>query len=98
MKSLFDPVLEYRRFIQSERTEEERAAKLSALAEKGGTTADSILYEFFRGDDILDPAICDRESIEAFAKRFRVQKDPQVLAAIALARPKREFIKLNNSL
>lgn len=94
MKSLFDPVLEYRRYIQSERTDDDKKEKLRALAEKGNTTPDSILYEFFRGDDLLDPAICDRESIEAFAKKFRIEKDPQVLAVIAIARPKREYVKL----
>ena len=94
MVKLYDPVLEYRRFIQCEHSADEKATMLAELAKKGGTTPESILYEFLRGDDLLDPSICDRESIEAFAKKNKITNDPQVLASIALARPRGAFQKL----
>ena len=101
MKYFFDPVLEYRRFTQVYRSEEEKAMKLNALA---GTTRmhrelligklpkekiiAAILDGYRRGEDILDPNFFDRQDIVDFATENGLLNDPQVLAAITAAKPR----------
>lgn len=94
MRDPKDPVLEYRRYIQKQRSADDKRLKLKDLSSAWGTTPASILYEFLRGDDLPDPYICDREAIEKFAKKYHVENDPQVVALLTIARPLAEFVKL----
>ena len=99
----FDPTLEYRRFVQMPRTEEQKATKLDGLAQRvrkhpeltisviptdQGIIA-AILEDYNRGGDILDPELFDREDIAEFALEYGIQDDPQVLASVAAAKPRK---------
>ena len=95
---MFDPALEYRKFVQRARTEEQRKAKLTALAERwmartGDCSVEEairrILYNYSVGYDILDPDFFDREDIQEFAERNGIERDPQVIAFIKRAQPRR---------
>ena len=94
---LFDPILEYRIFIQSKRTKEETTAFLSAAATKGKTTPAKILLGYANGDDILDPDIFFREDIEEFARAHGLEHDRQVIMAINKARPEKEYHLLHRN-
>jgi hypothetical protein len=99
----FDPALELRRFLQVPRTEGQKTKKLAELAlrvrkhpeltisviptDQGIIAA--ILEDYNRGGDILDPELFDREDIAEFALEYGIQNDPQVLASIAAAKPRK---------
>lgn len=91
MKTYFDPVLEYRIYIQKARTEAQKKAKLSKLAEKAHTSITRILKEYAAGEDIMDPEIFEREDIIAFAEAYGIQNDPQVIRFINRARTAQEW-------
>lgn len=89
---MFNQVLEYRRFVQTFRSEAEKRDKLLALAAKikGDDPitkrAEAILGAYLRGEDILDPELFDREDIVIFAKENQIQDDPQVVSFIEKAK------------
>ena len=87
----YDPVLELRKFLSGGAGKAETEAKLAELAAGSGMGREEILSQFIRGEDIPDPAICEREAIEEFARENGLTGDAQVRAAIALARPVTEF-------
>lgn len=98
---MFDAALEYRRFLQKERSLQEKEAKLAALAAKSlqktksklslQEEKDEIYRRYQSGDDLLDPAIFERESIEEFALKFKIQNDPQVVQFISMAKTRDEW-------
>ena len=89
---MLNQVLEYRRFVQTFRTEKERRDKLVALAAKvrcldsAEDRMRAILSAYARGDDILDPDLFERADIVRFAEENRIQNDPKVLEFINKAR------------
>lgn len=91
MNFLYDPVAELRKFVAGGAGKAGFGAKLDELAAESGVGRDEILIQFIRGEDIPDPAICEREAIEEYAEENGISGDPQVMAAVALARPVKEF-------
>ena len=95
---MFVPALEYRKFVQRNRTDQEREKKLADLAfkvkvsKKDNRPATAIMREimdsYLHGYDILDPEFFEKEDIEAFAKENGIQKDPQVIDFINRAIPR----------
>lgn len=89
---MFRLVLEYRRFVQSVRSERERQSKLLELAGrlKGSLAenAEAIRAAYLAGEDILDPDLFEREDIVSFAKKHGILHDPQVVVAIESAQPR----------
>lgn len=91
---MYKQVLQYRRFVQTFRSEVEKRNKLRSIAERmrgdGAVEAKmrAILEAFRRGDDILDPEFFDREDIVAFAEQNGVQNDPLVVEFIGRAKPR----------
>ena len=89
MKKIFDPILEYRIYIQTPRTKEAIAKKLDTLAKRGRTTPKSILRGYAEGVDILDPELFDREDLIGFAEGFGLMNDLQMKRAISKAQPRK---------
>lgn len=99
---MFNPALEYRKYIQKPRTATEKDQKLIKLAlrfkelTKSVRPYQEIIYEIARdfkaGNDLLDPEIFEREDIEAFAKENKISNDPMVLQFIERAKPHAEWI------
>ena len=90
--TMFIAALELRKFLQSERTVEERQMKLKELAlawlkrrdnpfPKGtpeGLVMKEIEEEYNNGIDILDPEFFSREDIIVFAREHKIEGDPMV--------------------
>ena len=94
---MFIAALEYRKYIQRQRTPEEKNSKLIALALKAKKLAKSndpysvfvrdIERAFNAGEDILDPEIFPKEAIIQFAKENKIENDRKVKEFIELAQP-----------
>lgn len=87
MTDCFDPVLEYRKYIQKDRTQSQKQNRLAKLALKAQVTVKYILTGYAEGLDILDPEIFEKEAIIEFAEANGIQNDPQVKRAINAAKP-----------
>ena len=95
---MFDPALEYRKYVQRKHTDEEKRQKLANLASKVRTTKKDtrpltaimavILESYTHGDDILDPELFEREDIVSFALENGIQDDPMVVEFINRAQPR----------
>lgn len=95
---MFVPALEYRKFVQRNRTDQEREKKLADLAfkvkvsKKDNRPATAIMREimdsYLHGYDILDPEFFEKEDIISFAEQNGIQKDPQVIDFINRAIPR----------
>jgi len=94
---MFDPALEYRKFVQRKRTIDEKQAKLTELALRVRAkeperslreVLNAIVTSYQKGEDILSYELFEREDIEAFAKKNKIQNDPQVRTFIELAQPR----------
>lgn len=95
---MFDPALEYRKYVQRDRSEEEKRQKLANLASKTRTAKKDdrpltvimrmIMDSYIHGNDILDPEFFEREDIVQFAKENGIQDDPQVREFIRRAQPR----------
>ena len=95
---MFNPALEYRKFIQRERTDEEKRQKLATLAfkvraakkdERPITAIIAVIMDaYIHGYDILDPEFFEREDIVAFAEENGIQNDPQVVEFVNRAQPR----------
>ena len=98
---MYCAALEFGKFVQVERTETEKRAKLIEIALKWlsrrdcvfprDTAPDVVVEDIVRsyraGEDILDPALFWREDIEDFAKENGVTGDPMVREFISRAKP-----------
>lgn len=95
---MFDPALEYRKYVQRRHTDEEKRQKLANLASKVRTTKkderpltaimEVIMDAYRHGDDILDPEFFEREDIVYFAEENGIQDDPMVVEFINRAQPR----------
>ena len=95
---MFDPALEYRKFVQRARSDEEKQNKLASLAIKVRlmkkdirpvqAIVSVILESYTHGDDILDPELFEREDIQSFAAENGIQDDPLVVEFINRAQPR----------
>lgn len=89
---MYDPALEYRKFCQKLRTEEQKRQKLAELAIKTRIRRKSnedlpalmneILRSYMRGDDILSPEFFEKQDIIDFARENHISSDPQVIMFI----------------
>ena len=94
---MFNPALEFRKYIQRPRTAQERDQKLIKLAlkekklSKSNSPYQEIVREIARaynaGEDILDPDIFPKEEIMEFAKENNIENDRTVLRFIERAQP-----------
>ena len=94
---MFIAALEYRKYVQKPRTNQEKDQKLIKLAlrEKKATHSNlpyqdivrEIARAFNAGEDILDPAIFPKESIIEFAKENKIENDRTVQKFIEQAHP-----------
>ena len=96
---MFIAALEFRKFLQRERSESERQSKLTELAVKWLSKRDciyakttpieivekAIVDSYTNGDDILDPQFFTKEDIIAFAEENGITSDPQVKKFIRLS-------------
>ena len=99
---MFNPALEYRKYIQKPRTAEEKDKKLIKLALKFKALTKScrpyqeIIYgierDFKAGNDLLDPEIFEREDLVAFAEENKIINDPIMLRFIERAKPRAEWV------
>ena len=95
---MFDPALEYRKYIQKPRTASEKDSKLIALALKFKARSKSnrpyqefiheIARDFKAGTDILSPDIFPKEDIIEWAKENKVENDSTVLKFVEMAQPR----------
>ena len=98
---MFNPALEYRKYIQKPRTPQEKDQKLIRLALKEKKVCKlnvpyqeivrEIARSFNAGEDILDPSIFSRESIIEFAKEHEIENDRMVREFIDRAQPEASF-------
>ena len=94
---MFDPALEYRKFVQRKHTIDEKQSKLTSLALQVRAKnpnkplkdiLNNIVDSYRKGDDILSYELFEREDIIEFATKNRILNDPQVQTFIALAEPR----------
>ena len=97
---MFIAALEYRRFLQGRRTEDEKREKLTELAKTWLKKRDcifdkstpleiverDILDSYEKGLDILDPELFSREDLINFAQSYGVAGDPMVIQFIQKSR------------
>lgn len=94
---MFIAALEYRKYVQRPRTNDEKNKKLISLAlrEKKLSRSKAPYQEFAKeiarafnvGEDILDPEIFPREAIIEFARENKIENDRKVQEFIEKAQP-----------